>query len=48
MNIFSLGFPFTLVFGLFIVWVSFSGFLPQFQQLTEEMFALLKGVIGSP
>src|SRR5690606_7772742 len=47
MNIFSLGFPVTLIFGLFVVWVSMSGFLPQFQLLTEEMFAMLKFVIGS-
>ena len=41
LNIFSLGFPFTLMFGLFILWVSLSGFLPQYQQLSAYIFSLL-------
>ena len=41
LNIFSLGFPFTLMFGLFILWVSLSGFLPQYQQLSAYIFQLL-------
>jgi flagellar biosynthesis protein FliR len=47
MNIFSLGFPFSVVFGLLVIWVSLSGFLPQFQRMAEEMFAMLKSVIGA-
>lgn len=47
MNIFSLGFPFSVVFGLVVVWISMSGVLPQFQNLTEEMFAMLRDLIGA-
>jgi len=39
LNIFSLGFPFTLVFGIFILWAALAGFLPQYQQLSEAVFA---------
>ncbi len=39
LNIFSLGFPFTLVFGVFIFWVALSNFLPQYLRLSEELFA---------
>lgn len=46
MNIFSLGFPIGLVFGLFIIWVSMSGFGPQFQLLTEQTFIFLRDLQG--
>lgn len=36
LNIFSLGFPFSLLFGLLIVWVSIRGWLPQFDSLSRE------------
>lgn len=36
LNIFAIGFPFTMVFGIFIVWVSLSGFLGQYQRFAEE------------
>ena len=36
LNIFSLGFPFSLVFGLVIVWLSIQGWLPQFDRLAGE------------
>ena len=42
LNIFSLGFPFTLVFGIFILWVMFSGFLPQYEKLSAEVFFKLR------
>lgn len=46
MNIFSLGFPIGMIFGLFIVWVSSSELLPQFQKLSEETFIFLREVQG--
>lgn len=41
LNIFSLGFPFTLVFGIFILWVANQGFLGQFDRVSEAAFSLL-------
>lgn len=38
LNIFSLGFPFSLLFGLLIVWFSLHGWLPQFDSLAAEFF----------
>ena len=45
LNIFSLGFPFTLVFGIFILWVALAGFLPQYQTLSEQVFAQLNDLL---
>jgi len=36
LNVFSLGFPFSLLFGLLIVWVLLKGWLPQFDNLSRE------------
>jgi len=38
LNVFSLGFPFSLVFGLVIVWFLIHGWLPQFDRLAGEFF----------
>lgn len=46
MNVFSLGFPIGMLFGLFIIWVSASGLLPQFQLLSSETFIFLREVMG--
>ena len=35
LNIFAIGFPFTMLMGLFIVWASQSGFLTQYQRFSE-------------
>ncbi|MDX5299564.1 MAG: flagellar biosynthetic protein FliR, partial [Gammaproteobacteria bacterium] len=48
MNIFSLGFPIGLLFGLLAVWVMHSGFQPQFQILSEETFAFMRELQGLP
>jgi flagellar biosynthetic protein FliR len=47
LNIFSLGFPVSMVFGLFIIWVSLSDFLPKFDRLTLEVFGKLKYLLGN-
>lgn len=36
LNVFSLGFPFSLVFGLVIVWFLLQGWLPQFDRFSAE------------
>ncbi len=41
LNVFSLGFPFTLVFGIFILWVANQGFLGQYNRVSETAFELL-------
>ena len=38
LNIFSLGFPFSLMFGLVIILLSLNGWLPQFENLSRELF----------
>ena len=46
MNVFSLGFPIGMIFGLFIIWVSISELLPQFQNLSSQTFIFLRDVLG--
>ena len=41
LNIFSLGFPFTLVFGIFILWVANQGFMGQYDRVSATAFELL-------
>jgi len=48
LNVFSLGFPIALVFGLFIVWLSMRGFLPQYDLLAQQAFAMLRQFAGAP
>lgn len=38
MNIFSIGFPFTMVFGLVIIWFTMAGYLPQFLEFVNVSF----------
>ncbi len=46
MNIITIGFPFTIIMGVFLVWVSMSGFLPRYERAVEEGFALMRSVMG--
>lgn len=46
MNLFSLGFPIALLFGLFSIWVLEGDFLPHFQHLSEETFAFMRQLEG--
>lgn len=39
MNIFAVGFPITLIFGLMIMWVGFSAFLSSFELFVDEGIA---------
>jgi flagellar biosynthetic protein FliR len=47
MNVFSLGFPIGMMFGLFIVWVSVSGLLPQFDRIAQQTFVFLRELQGA-
>jgi len=42
LNIFSIGFPLTLVLGLFIVWVGLADILNQYQPLATEALQFLR------
>ncbi len=46
LNIFSLGFPFTMLMGLTIMWIGLSGFLPRYQSLVSECLILLNNLYG--
>ncbi|MBK6286119.1 MAG: flagellar type III secretion system protein FliR [Gammaproteobacteria bacterium] len=48
LNVFSLGFPVSMVFGLFVIWASMGGFLPRFDLLSGQAFAMLRELIGAP
>ncbi len=48
MNLFSLGFPISLLFGLFAIWVLQSDFMPHFLQLSRDTFAFLRQMQGIP
>ncbi|MFT7687768.1 MAG: flagellar biosynthetic protein FliR [Candidatus Azotimanducaceae bacterium] len=48
LNVFSLGFPFTMLMGLIILWIGLSGFLPQYEILVSECLSLLKNLYGLP
>lgn len=47
LNVFVLGFPIAMVFGLIIIWISLHGFLPQYDGLAREAFALLREYAGA-
>lgn len=48
LNIFSLGFPMSMLFGLFIVWASAGDFLPRYDLLSREAFELLYALAAPP
>lgn len=43
LNVFSLGFPFSIVFGAVIMWVALQGWLPQFDRMFDEFIDILSG-----
>ncbi|MEH6823988.1 MAG: flagellar biosynthetic protein FliR [Motiliproteus sp.] len=49
LNIFAIGFPFTMLFGLFITWVSMAGFLGQYQRISEQVLGNVgRLLVGGP
>lgn len=46
MNIFAIGFPISLLFGLFATWVLLGGLAPKFQALSENAFQFLRQMQG--
>lgn len=45
LNIFSLGFPMALIFGLFIVWITVTGFLDQYLTFSEQALLFLRDLV---
>ncbi len=48
LNIFSIGFPLTLVLGLVIVWIGMADILTQYQMLATEALQLLRELARAP
>ncbi|WP_299197809.1 flagellar biosynthetic protein FliR [uncultured Amphritea sp.] len=46
LNIFAIGFPFTMLIGLVIAWASLDGFLGQYQRFAAMAFNYLDQVVG--
>ena len=45
MNIISIGFPFTMVAGLVIIWFTLPNVLPQFDRLSADAFLTMKSLV---
>ncbi len=45
MNIFSVGFPFTLLFGFVLMWFSLANFLPLYFELMDEGMAMVEELV---
>ena len=46
LNIFSIGFPLTLVLGQVIVWIGMADILAQYQGFVAEALAMMRELIG--
>ncbi|RLU00514.1 flagellar biosynthetic protein FliR [Ketobacter sp.] len=45
MNIIAVGFPFTMVMGLIIIWLTLSNILPQYEHLSADAFDFLRQMV---
>jgi flagellar biosynthetic protein FliR len=45
LNIFAVGFPFMLVIGLFILWLTLRSYLPHFDHFTREALEMMASVV---
>jgi flagellar biosynthesis protein FliR len=48
MNVFTVGFPLTLIFGIFVMWVSLSVFLSSFELVMQEGFTAAREILRLP
>jgi flagellar biosynthetic protein FliR len=46
LNIFSIGFPLTLVLGLIVVWIGMADILAQYQTFVGEALQMLRELVG--
>jgi len=47
LNIFSIGFPLTLVMGFVLIWISLSDFLSHYQLMVTDCLQLLRELVGA-
>ena len=45
MNIIAVGFPFTMVLGLVIIWLTLSNIAPQYDSLSADAFEYLRQMV---
>ncbi len=45
LNIFSIGFPLTMIFGLLVVWIGLRSMVPEFYLLADENFMMIRKLI---
>lgn len=48
MNVFTVGFPITLLFGMLLIWFSLANFLPVFEIVVEEGINMMQTLIRIP
>ncbi len=46
MNVFTVGFPITLIFGMLLMWLGLSALLPNFYLFAEQAFAYFRALAG--
>lgn len=47
LNIFAIGFPFTMMMGFIIIYLTLPSVIPQFESLMEDGFAVLRSILGA-
>jgi len=47
MNVFAVGFPITLVLGLFLIWFGLSSFLPNYDMFLRYGFDIVREIMGA-
>lgn len=45
LNIFSVGFPFNMIFGLLVLWLVLEGFLPLYEMIAEEALTMAQSLL---
>lgn len=46
LNVFTVGFPITLLFGFILMWFTFSNFLPVYFEIMDEGVGMLRQLVG--
>lgn len=46
MNIIAIGFPFTMVLGLVIIWLTLTNVMPHFERLSEETYLIIDSLVN--
>lgn len=46
LNIFAIGFPFMMIVGLTMIWVTMNNYLPEFDRYTREALEIMAGLVA--